>query len=116
MNTTKPEPSEPVAGPVERPVRPDSEQWVRAWFAEHYQAGDVFAHCDAEAMTLQAAVKFARAVAAAERQRWAMACDTMRRQTLAAQSGSPDALANLMLRQLAELGFGECASMLRDEA
>ena len=59
-----------VGAPVERPVRPDSEQWVRAWFAEHYQAGDVFAYCDAEAMTLQAAVKFAQAVAAAERERW----------------------------------------------
>lgn len=64
-----------AGAPVERPVRPDSEQWVRSWFAEHYQAGDVFAYCDAEAMTLQAAVQFAQAVAAAERERCARHID-----------------------------------------
>lgn len=59
----------------ERPARLNEVQWVRSWFAEHYQAGDVFAHCDTEAMTLQAAVQFARAVAAAERERCAQLCD-----------------------------------------
>ena len=50
---------------------------------------------------------------AAERYRWAKVFDTMREKTLAAQSGRDSELANVMLRQLAELGFGECARALR---
>ena len=50
---------------------------------------------------------------AAERYRWAKVFDTMREKTLAAQSGRDSDLANVMLRQLAELGFGECARALR---
>jgi hypothetical protein len=49
----------------------------------------------------------------AERKRWAQAFDAMREKTLAAQSGHDTELANVMLRQLAELGFGECARALR---
>lgn len=56
-----------VAAPIDRPVRPDSEAWVRQWFAEHYEAGDVF-DIGPEALTLKAAVEFATAAAAAERE------------------------------------------------
>ena len=48
-----------------------------------------------------------------ERHRWARVFDVMREKTLAAQSDCESELANLMLRQLAEFGFGECARALR---
>ena len=56
----QPQPAD--ADPVDHPVRPDSEAWVRQWFAEHYEAGDVFEHSDCEGLTLRSAVAFAAAV------------------------------------------------------
>lgn len=53
---------------------------------------------------------------AAERERWAKAFEAWREKTLAAQEGPSSELANVMLRQLAELGFGECARALKANA
>jgi hypothetical protein len=53
------------------------------------------------------------AAVAAERERWALAFDAMREKALAEQAGPSGDLANIMLRQVAELGFGECARAIR---
>jgi hypothetical protein len=44
-----------------------TEQWVRNWFARHFEAGDVF-HDGAEALTIAAAVQLCRDAQAAERE------------------------------------------------
>lgn len=72
------------AGPVDCHVRPDSPEWVRAWFAEHYNAADVF-YDSAEAITLDGAVAFASAVAIAERERLRALLEDLRDANCAAQ-------------------------------
>lgn len=49
----------------------------------------------------------------AEREACAQACDRLALGTLEAQSGSTDALENVMLRQVATLGHSECAAAIR---
>lgn len=58
-------------------------------------------------------VEFAALVAAKEREACAAACDALQAGTLAAQSGTADDLPNVMLRQVAHLGAGECARAIR---
>lgn len=43
----------------------------------------------------------------------AKVCDAFKDKTLAAQSCDPSGLSNIMLRQIAVLGFGESASAIR---
>lgn len=64
----------------------------------------------------RAAREYAEAYAslamAADRKRWAAAFESMRDKALKAQSGAAGDLVNVMLRQLAYLGFGECAAAI----
>ena len=55
----------------------------------------------------------AEAALAAEREACAKVCDFLRTKTLEAQRGNPSELENVMLRQVAELGHGECAAAIR---
>lgn len=48
------------------------------------------------------------------REECAKVCDKYARKTVEAQSGSPDALTNIMLRQVAHLGFEQAAGAIRD--
>ncbi|WP_152643470.1 hypothetical protein [Paracidovorax citrulli] len=57
--------------------------------------------------------RFAELVAAKEREACAQMCDHLSRRTKEAQSGPADALANVMLRQVATLGHAECAAAIR---
>jgi len=66
-----------------------------------------------EAETLKAHQQAIEAAVLAEREACAQLCDKFKEGSLAAQSGSPDALANVMLRQVAVLGHSECADAIR---
>lgn len=57
--------------------------------------------------------RFADLVAEAEREACAKVCDTFKSKTLGAQAGPDDALSNVILRQVAYLGHGECAAAIR---
>jgi len=66
--------------------------------------------CDMQEWNLEfAKIVYARAIEDA-----AKVCDDLREKTLNAQSGFPNALDNVMLRQVAELGFGEAAAAIRE--
>lgn len=57
--------------------------------------------------------RFAALVAAKEREACADLCDRFAARTTEAQQGPSDALSNVMLRQVAVLGFGEAAAAIR---
>jgi hypothetical protein len=99
----------PAGGtPVDGDVRPGSPEWVRAWFAEHYNAADVF-YDSAEAITLDGAVAFAAAVAAAEREQCADALRTALTELRDRIKGHP-AYANLTEEEEIETG-GDTAEL-----
>lgn len=57
---------------------------------------------------------FARLAMAHAAEEAAKVCDAFRDGALKAQSGASDDLSNVMLRQVAELGHGECARAIRE--
>lgn len=57
--------------------------------------------------------RFAEAAAADVREKSAAKCDDLAKRALAMQKGDPGMLANVMLRQVATLGCGECAAAIR---
>jgi hypothetical protein len=56
---------------------------------------------------------FARAAVLLERERCAKLCEELRDKALSAQHGRQDDLQNVMLRQVAHVGAGECAAAIR---
>lgn len=42
-------------------------------------------------------------------------CEELQRGTLASQDGPADELSNVMLRQISELGCGQCAAAIREK-
>ena len=68
---------------------------------------------DVEFLQRFAALIEARAVART-REECAKVCDKYARKTIDAQSGRPDDLSNIMLRQVAHLGFEQAAAAIRD--
>lgn len=62
---------------------------------------------------LRALERFAALVAAKEREACADLCDQFAARTTEAQQGPSDSLSNVMLRQVAVLGHGECAHAIR---
>lgn len=57
--------------------------------------------------------RFAALATAAEREACAQVCDQFAATTMDAQQGPSDTLSNVMLRQVAVLGHGECAAAIR---
>lgn len=58
-------------------------------------------------------IRFAEMVATAEREACAQACEALKAGTLSSQSGDEHSLPNVMLRQVAFLGHGQCADAIR---
>ena len=58
-------------------------------------------------------MRFAALVAVKERDACAQVCDQLAANTMAAQVCPSDTLSNVMLRQVAVLGHGECAIAIR---
>lgn len=65
------------------------------------------------AYALAAIAAAAPAIRRAERERCATACEIMRDRTLGTQGGNPHELVNIMLRQVAELGWSRAAIEIR---
>jgi hypothetical protein len=57
--------------------------------------------------------RFADLVRQEERERCAWVCDVFKEKALEQQRGDPNDLSNVMLRQVAVLGFGEVAVAIR---
>ena len=66
-----------------------------------------------EADDFGALERFAALVSDAKGEACAKVCDALANGTIAAQSGPPDALGNVMLRQVAVLVHSECATAIR---
>ena len=66
-----------------------------------------------EAATLKAHQQAIEAAVLAEREQCAQICEKFKEVVLASQSGGPDVLSNVMLRQVAVLGHSACADAIR---
>ncbi len=93
----------------------DERKAFEAWYSQSISEspGMLMKHPNGEYVYLTNEWLAWQAATAAERERAAKVCDEFERRTLSLQDGPPEVLSNVMLRQVAVLGFAEAAAAIR---